>query len=731
MSFSLKKYLILSALGLLALCLFPLSAHAATIGKPTNFLTLSQGLAGWWTFDGPDMISNVVDRSGNGNTGYWIGGATTTARGKLGQAAWFDGASRYVNAGSGSSIPKTAPMSIAFWLYPENLNGYPISRDQNNPYNWMIRYNNTGNKNIMLVVMYSTASYVAFSPTDSVPLNTWTHVLITWNGATTTGTKIYLNGSETVTVENGGGVGTQFQDNAKLTFGVGCALCGDKYWWGGKLDDVRIYSRVLSAQEARNLYNISFSRVNTSRTDTTSLTSGLVGHWTFDGKDINWATGIIQDKSGSGNSASLIRMSTSTSPAAGKIGQGLKFDGADDCVNAGLPASLDITGAITVAAWVKPRSSALNKGIVSKSSVGGGASTQQYHLYDSGSNRMGFVVGSSTITLSSVTANNAVPNNQWSHLVGVYNGTDTTSLYLNGVRVDIDTSANFGPLQQSVKNFNIGSTHGTSVCNGGYFDGSIDDVRVYNRALSAAEVKALYNQGAAEINSPLDTAGGSTLKTGLVGYWTFDGKDLISNVADSSGNGNTGYLLGYTATTTVRGKLGQALSFDGVTNIVSAGDRDSLEGMDAITVSAWVNPKLTGDSYQRIVNKANNAAVYSYAIYVHTNGAIGALMTTTGTGAGTSDFFSGQFGKTLVANKWQHVVLVWSAAIAQANIYLNASAGTAQARDGDLIADTVVPFEIGDRTAGDRSFNGVIDDVRVYDRALSANEIKQLYNLGR
>src|SRR3989344_3083358 len=54
-----------------------------------------------------------------------------------------------------------------------------------------------------------------------------------------------------------------------------------------------------------------------------------------------------------------------------------------------------------------------------------------------------------------------------------------------------------------------------------------------------------------------------TNNLGLVGYWTFDGPKMTSNVADSSGLGNTGYLKGQTSTTTVPGKLGQALSFDG------------------------------------------------------------------------------------------------------------------------------------------------------------------------
>ena len=59
--------------------------------------------------------------------------------------------------------------------------------------------------------------------------------------------------------------------------------------------------------------------------NTTSITSGLVGYWTMDGTDTNWKTGTMTDRSGMGNTGTLVGMSTSTSPVAGKVGQALKF----------------------------------------------------------------------------------------------------------------------------------------------------------------------------------------------------------------------------------------------------------------------------------------------------------------------------------------------------------------------------------------------------------------------
>src|SRR3989338_1183128 len=93
----------------------------------------------------------------------------------------------------------------------------------------------------------------------------------------------------------------------------------------------------------------------------TSLTSGLVGYWTFDGQHTNWATGKTFDQSGKGNTGTMTSMTSSTVPVAGKFGQAFKFDGVNDYVNMGAPASLNITGTVSVSAWVKMKSSALNR----------------------------------------------------------------------------------------------------------------------------------------------------------------------------------------------------------------------------------------------------------------------------------------------------------------------------------------------------------------------------------
>src|SRR6185436_957349 len=121
----------------------------------------------------------------------------------------------------------------------------------------------------------------------------------------------------------------------------------------GFIDDVRFYNRALSAAEITQLYKQGASKlgVTVAPAPNSPFSNGLVGYWTFDGKDTNWAANTTADKSGQGNTGRMTNMSTTTSPALGKIGQGLKFDGADDNVVASDVASYSpANNSITVSA---------------------------------------------------------------------------------------------------------------------------------------------------------------------------------------------------------------------------------------------------------------------------------------------------------------------------------------------------------------------------------------------
>ena len=186
--------------------------------------------------------------------------------------------------------------------------------------------------------------------------------------------------------------------------------------------------------------------VNASRN--TTLTSGLVGLWSFDGKETKWATGQALDGSGGGNTGSLVGMSTTTSPVAGKLGQALSFSGNNYA---------SIANTITtrsVSFWVKPTTntaSMLNLTATAYITATGGTISAT-----------GFT--SPTIYVNGV-AGGVLAAGVWNHIVV----TDTANTSADAITI--------------------------GKANGAYTTGSIDDVRVYNRALSPSEVKLLYNSG--------------------------------------------------------------------------------------------------------------------------------------------------------------------------------------------------------------------------------------------
>src|SRR3989338_11551701 len=262
-----------------------------------------------------------------------------------------------------------------------------------------------------------------------------------------------------------------------------------------------------------------------------SLKSGLVGYWTFDGKDLN--TGAALDASGQGNHGALVNMSTSTSRVPGKLGQALKFDGVDDYVltPAGTVSSLSFiqnTKIFTVSLWTKVGTGNYASFLGNScSSLGKG------YLFSPGNTtEMRTFMGTGGNFSRAYTSSAPITDNKWHHLTFIGNGTTASfQIYMDGMAKAM-TVVNDGDLSSgdSTRAMMIGRNQ-ISGCELGttYPSNLIDDVRIYNRALSAAEITALYRMGQAKIS--VTPAARGNLASGLVGYWTFDGKDLNTGAA--------------------------------------------------------------------------------------------------------------------------------------------------------------------------------------------------------
>ncbi len=231
------------------------------------------------------------------------------------------------------------------------------------------------------------------------------------------------------------------------------------------------YTATLSATVTDLAGNAMGAPVTWSFTTVAPPPAGLIAAYAFD--ETTGATAA--DASGSGRTGTL---SGATWTSSGKNGGALSFDGINNLVTVADAASLNLTTALTLEAWVHPASDSSWRTVVLKEA----SSDLAYALYASGdvARPSGWArIGSSL----SATGPAALPLNAWSHLAVTLGG-GTLRLYVDGVQVA--TAAVSGAISATAQPLRIG---GNSLW-GEYFAGLLDDVRIYNRALTAAEIQA-------------------------------------------------------------------------------------------------------------------------------------------------------------------------------------------------------------------------------------------------
>jgi len=458
---------------------------------------------------------------------------------------------------------------------------------------------------------------------------------------------------------------------------------------------------------------------------------GLVGYWSFNDATSTKAT----DFSGNKNTGTLTGANGLPRWTGGKLGSALSFDGVDDYVTAGDINALDNISAVTFTAWVKPNSPSTLKDIVGKWSSSGNNGITLHTSYDYGTDDILWGGWNGNTFLESTT--NWFTNNTWHFVVGVFDGTQIGNagrlkLYGDGV---LQTVSYTGTVPATTPNTAYDVRIGADSEGGRNFPGVIDDVRVYNRALTATEVANLYKSSALVQVNP--SAQNKALTSGLVGLWSFNGQDMdwsqtSAEARDRSGQNNHGDVIGPKVAI---GQVGQALSFDGVDDYVNANSGTSLDNLSAISVSAWIYPKSTGEgTFGAVVSK-----LWDFGGSPTEGWYFGF------TGSANSKLYFGVdyatdlqviSSNSVSLNSWQHVVVSWNGsqtAVGNVHIYINGveasydsqnNAIGSRNNDGDynlIIANTIQAAQ---------TFDGLIDEVRIYNRALTPSEITQLYKMG-
>jgi hypothetical protein len=442
-------------------------------------------------------------------------------------------------------------------------------------------------------------------------------------------------------------------------------------------------------------------------------TDGLVGWWPFNGN--------ANDESGNGNDG-VVNGAILEEDRFGNTENCFFFDGVNDVITIADNDQLRLqSGEFTISVWYKVLSYGLgnrnfiiktdgpgstSKWVVQKTAVVNGGPSLSFHT--NGGLGSFFVNGDSAEDYS------------WHHITVVRQG-NTTSIYEDGVLL---TSSDFLQMQTSNAEIRIGADE---ISGGGHWHhGLLDDIAIYNRALTEQEIQNLYTG----TTPPPCVSLPSNLQQGLVGYWPFCG-----NANDESGNGNDGVVNGATLTEDRFGNANAAYGFDG-SNFITISDNDNLDLVSDFSISSWFNANsFPGNNFGGPINliacKRNSTpsniidGFGGYGIW-ETNGAH-VVSTQSFPNAGTQNYPSTDFN--IQTSNWYSYTVTYNDTTDSLIYFLN----------GQVIFQESVPLDIQNNpydlflgalgSTPTYFFNGSLDDIGIWNRALTPEEVQELYTL--
>jgi len=455
--------------------------------------------------------------------------------------------------------------------------------------------------------------------------------------------------------------------------------------------------------------------------------AGLVAWWPLD----EMSGTAAQDIAGVPNNGVHFNGPT---PTLGKVAAALRFDGVDDYVRVPDHPELNVgTGSFTLDAWVRTTASSGVVVLVDKRTGTGFATTAQGYSLFLGNGRLGFQMangvgsgfctpapgGSSCVNYGSTGPN--VADGQWHHVAAVVDRSDPK----NGVRLYVDGNLVFtgAPLSGDLNNTSdlyIGvRTPGQG--GGGFFPGDLDELELFKRALSQNEIQQIYKADLAGKCKPRCVPPPAK----MTAWWPLEG------TGNDIWDGHSGTLQG--SPTPVPGYVGLALDFTG--GYVEIPDHPDFHvATGELTIDAWIRaksgvapndadeivwkrtggPSNTGFSFQ-LSGASNSPGQLQFAASFN-----GTLITAV-TG-----------GPNLRDDQWHHVAVTLKSG-GQVVLYVDGvQVAAAPAGTFSNLANPE-PLRIGMPSAAwypQTSFRGVIDEVELFNRALTQQEIQNIYKAG-
>jgi hypothetical protein len=437
-----------------------------------------------------------------------------------------------------------------------------------------------------------------------------------------------------------------------------------------------------------------------------NLSSGLIAYWSCDN--------TAYDLSGNGHNGTLSNVVTTTDRFGYPRGA-YYFNGSSSYITVADAPDLRLNNTdFSLNAWVRldTYNASFGSSILIKRLTGAN-NGWVWTLTGNGASPIGVVSygpgGGSTNAFGST----VIGTGTWVMVTSIYSlANQQLSIYVNGV---LDhTIGGISTANASVTAaLYIGRDNPSVASNGYFFQGALDEIRMYNRAINATELQQLYT--ATSVPTP---------SSGLVAYWP-----LINTANDLSGQGHNGTASNVTTTSDRFNNPIGAYHFNGTSSAISVPQHSdlALSGTD-FTVNAWVKLDSYNSSFGSVVL---GARVSGTGYTVSVSGAAGSS-------SGISSFGSGGGGANALSTtaiglgSWHMITCKYDLASTTLTIYIDGASNSVTTNAGLTPANVLNAFYIGRDNPGSGSggyfLNGSLSDIRIYKNALSNTDIQNLYN---
>ena len=439
--------------------------------------------------------------------------------------------------------------------------------------------------------------------------------------------------------------------------------------------------------------------------------NGLVGYWGFNGN--------ANDQSGNGNNGT-VNGATLTFDRYGNANNAYDFDGNNTHIN--VPLQQTLQGNKTFSCWIKLPLNFINPYCNFITAKNQSLTLPNDYLSVNGnnptyisSNTVGYFYDGKTGLSSSFNVN----DNLWHNIILIHNyDLQEAKLYIDGIFINSIISTNF-TINSLVDRLVFGGDLNSDVSANAALLGQLDDIGLWNRALTQQEITNIYN--GVTYSDTCNSVSGS-LVNGLVGYWPFCG-----NANDQSGNGNNGIVSGAILTEDRFGNNNGAYEFN--MNYIKINNSSIYNFSDNLSVNVWYKISdnmgdITLNTF--FVSKHQGGSVESsYTLYNENN--CGPTVYQTDVNGNISFIRNSAFCDT---TSWHMLTLTFN----NPNMIMYLDGIYYSTISADSINQTSLPLVFGGTNYSSNPddiigrMKGKLDDIGIWNRALTQQEITQLYN---